>query len=279
MNRWSKDQRNNNVSERNLGVTRILAWLSLFWEKLWPLILPFCCVLALFLTVSFLGLWSAVPEYARIGLLGLFAAVALLSLYPLRGLQSPAAASVDGRIEQKSGLVHRPVTAQKDRRADLSGGEDAFSKALWSEHQKRMANSLSGLKSGLPVPCVASHDPYALRAFAGLLLFIGIIVGWGNWSNRVGDAFRSHRVEQFTQTGRIDAWVTPPAYTNRPPIFLNREVTAVTVPEGSEFFARTLDWDNPSLAILSGGNKTTGARDSGQRTKANAKGRRYQCQP
>ena len=41
---------------------------------------------------------------------------------------------------------------------------------------------------------LAERDPYALRAVAVLLLFMGAAAGWGQWGTRIGDAFRSHVV-------------------------------------------------------------------------------------
>ncbi len=134
-----------------------------------------------------------------------------------------------------------------------------MAKALWKEHQARMAKNLGNLKSGLPTPKIASHDPYALRALVGLMLFIGLSAGWGQWSSRIGDAFKTHSTTNHTQ-GRIDAWVTPPAYTNRPPIFLSRSKQRqsnqnainkpINVPEGSKLVVRVLDLEKPTLTLV-----------------------------
>ncbi|MEM9732046.1 MAG: TIGR02302 family protein [Pseudomonadota bacterium] len=238
----------------SLNRTRLLALLALSWERFWPLALPAFVVLALFFTVSWLGLWPMMGDALRLALLAVFGVAGIAALYPLGQMRLPTDGELDTRIERASALEHRPVTAQNDAlAADKPSSSDPMALALWEEHRRRMAAQLTGLKSGTPVPQVAKRDPYALRALAVLLLFVGFAAGWGQWSNRVGDAFVSH-AGVAAETGRVDAWVTPPPYTNRPPIFLaatgTETDTAVTVPEGSTIVVRVLDMDEPSLSLL-----------------------------
>ena len=239
---------------RNIRRTRWMAWASLVWERFWPLVLPALCVVALFLTVSWLGLWPMFGGIAQWVILGAFALAFLASLYPLSRLSLPDRESADSRIELKTALPHRPVTAQSDRLADIAGSDDPFALALWKESRKRAAENLDNLKAGVPVPAVAKRDPFALRAVVALLLFIGIMAGWGNLVGRIGDAFRSHDVVAAADMGRIDAWVKPPAYTNRPPIFLTKTSDETgktfTVPEGSEVVIRVLDLENASTVLV-----------------------------
>ena len=240
----------------------MLAWLAVVWERFWPLVLPLICVISVFFAVSWLGLWPSVSNQTRLILLGIIALLTGAALFPLRKFQLPKAAEIDTRIERISKLPHRPVTAQVDQLSPITGGsanKDPFSNALWAEHQRRMAGSLSNLKPGIPVPKIAARDPFALRALVPLLLFIGVLAGWGNWSTRVAEAFQSHN-SNTKIAGRIDAWVTPPAYTNRPPIFLSRlensadnPTKIITVPEGSELVVRVLGLENPTLTILQNG--------------------------
>ena len=240
------------MDSKKLRNTRILAWSAEFWERFWPCALPLVCIAALFLTVSWLGLWPAMPNQLRLALLAAFAVLTIAAMLPLRTFRLPDGAEIDTRIERSSLLDHRPVTAQVDNQALLTGSEDPFAKALWLEHRRRMAGKLDNLRAGTPVPKVASKDPFALRAIVALLLFIGFAAGWGNWSNRIGDAFRDHVDPIVATAGRIDAWLTPPAYTNRPPIFLGSKTTTATVPEGSELIVRLLDIATPALTITAG---------------------------
>ena len=242
-----------NSGIERLATTRGLAWSAEMWERLWPRLLPFVMVVCLFLIVSWLGLWPAMGSVLQSGLLVLFATGALAALYPLKTLTFPHPEEIDTRIERVSGLEHRPVTAQQDRPAGLAGNDDPFARALWDEHRRRMAGKLKGLRPGTPNPKVSRRDPYALRSIVALLFFVAFAAGWGEWSSRVGDAFRSHSNTQLASAGRIDAWLTPPAYTNRPPIFLAADTTSVTVPEGSEIVVRVLGIIDPSVSLIDAG--------------------------
>ena len=111
---------------RNLKRTRRMAWWSLVWERFWPLVLPSLCVVALFLTVSGLGLWPVFGNIAQWIVLGAFALAFLGSLYPLAKMRLPGREAADSRIELKTALPHRPVTAQSDNQADISGSDDPF---------------------------------------------------------------------------------------------------------------------------------------------------------
>ena len=238
-----------------LAPVRRFAWLALVWEQVWPLLLPVLGVVSLFLIVSWFGVWALLNDYVRIGFVLVFAGALLLALWNLRKLRLPTGGDADTRIERASHLDHRPVTAQEDSRSGVTGGDDPFAKALWEEHRRRMAQSLSGLKSGTPSPKVAHRDPYAIRALVALALFVAFGMGWNNWGARVADAFRSQPLSVLV-AGRVDVWVTPPAYTNKPPIFLKQsnstEQAVVTVPEGSELVVRVLKLDAPELVLLDG---------------------------
>ena len=58
---------------------------------------------------------------------------------------------------------------------------------------------------------------------------------------RIEDAFNA-RVARDAVSPRIDAWVTPPAYTGKPPVFLtadaNQAASTFTVPQGSDVSLR-----------------------------------------
>ena len=262
-------------SAAKLRGTRALAWLAESWERFWPCILPLACIVSIFLTVSWLGLWPSMSSHVRLALLAAFAILAIAALMPLRAFKLPSRAEIDTRIERNSLLDHRPVTAQMDNQAQVAGSDDPFAVALWAEHRRRMALKLDNLRAGPPVPKVAARDPFALRAICVLLLFVGFAAGWGNWSARIGDAFRDHVDPIAAVAGRIDAWLTPPAYTNRPPVFLGNNFSAATVPEGSVLVVRLLDIAEPALTITpqEGGNSEklnpeTLAAESGKKTKS-----------
>ena len=236
---------------RRLSRTRAAVRGVIVVERLWPLVLPLVVVASLFLTLSWAGAFRFMPDWARIATAAVLALAALAAFVPLRRFRPPGAAEVDRRIEWANGLEHAPVRTQTDTLSETS--RDAFAQALWREHQKRMAERLDGLAGDLPRTDVPERDPWGLRAAAALALVVAFAFSYGPLGGSLGDAFRaSARAEAVP--ARIDAWVTPPAYTGRAPLFL----TAVeggaepvyTVPAGSEIAVRiaggsggeTLSW-------------------------------------
>ncbi|RWB04440.1 MAG: TIGR02302 family protein [Mesorhizobium sp.] len=221
-----------------LALSRLATWVSMMVERGWPLLLPLVIVASLFLSISWLGLFSRLPDMARIGLIAAFAIGALAALYPLRFFRLPGAAEIDRRIEAANQLLHSPVLVQTDR---PSGRESSFSQALWREHQKRMAGKLDNLGADLPRTRVPERDPWGLRAVAALLLVTAFAFSFGPTGGRISDGFNAHGARDIVPP-RIDAWVTPPAYTGKPPIFLtadaNQAIPTFTVPEGSDVSLR-----------------------------------------
>ena len=100
-----------------------------------------------------------------------------------------------------------------------SGQGGAFAEALWREHQRRMAASLGGVGGDLPRTRVPERDPWGLRAAAALLLATAFAFSFGPLGGRVADGFQAHGWMEAVPP-RIDAWVTPPAYTGKAPVFL-----------------------------------------------------------
>ncbi|WP_192258287.1 TIGR02302 family protein [Mesorhizobium caraganae] len=226
-----------------LALSRLATRVSMTVERGWPLLLPLLIVASLFLSLCWLGLFPRLPDVARIVLVVAFGIAALAALYPLRFFKLPSAAEVDRRIETANQLQHSPVLVQTDR---PSGKESIFSQALWREHQKRMADKLGDLGADLPRARVPERDPWGLRAVAALLLVTAFAFSFGPSGGRLSDGFRAHAARDIVPP-RIDAWVTPPAYTGKPPIFLTTPVidnnakqaaATFTVPQGSDVSLR-----------------------------------------
>jgi len=194
-------------------------------ERGWPLVLPLLVVVSLFLSLSWLGLFRALPDLPRLGLVAIFGLAAVAALYPLRFYRHPSTEEIDRRIERANKLAHTPVLVQSDKLAAKDGTQGgAFAEALWREHQRRMAASLRGVGGDYPDTRVPERDPWGLRAAAALLLVTAFAFSFGPFGGRLGDGFRAHSWFE-TIPPRIDAWVTPPAYTGRAPVFLTSAAT------------------------------------------------------
>ncbi|RWM10144.1 MAG: TIGR02302 family protein [Mesorhizobium sp.] len=242
-----------------LALSRLATRASMVFERGWPLVLPLLIVISLFLSFSWFGLFPRLPDLARIGLLILFALAGLAALYPLRFFGRPSAAEVDRRIEAANQLLHSPVQVQTDR---PSGTESIFSQALWREHQKRMAERLSSIGADRPRSRVPDYDRWGLRAVAGLLFVTALAFSFGPFGGRVSDGLVG-RAARDTVPPRIDAWVTPPAYTGKAPLFLtadaNQAIQTFSVPQGSDV----------SLRVTGGsGEETLSYADAGGNARA-----------
>jgi len=223
---------------RSLRRSRLVVRAAIIIERIWPLILPFLLVLALFLAASWFGLFRGVQDQIRLGLLAIFALGGLGALALLRRFRFPTAAEVDRRVEAANQLAHTPVQVQFEQ---PGGKADSFGDALWREHQKRMADKLRGLGADTPRPRVPERDPWALRSVAALLVATAFAYSFGSTGGRVSDAFQAG-AGIATIPPRIDAWITPPGYTGKAPIFLtseaHRDTKNFTVPAGSELALR-----------------------------------------
>ncbi len=217
------------------------ARLALLWEQVWPLIAPFPVHAGLFAALSWFGLWRIASAPVRVVILALFAAAILWFAAHAWRFAWPSRAAAFARVEQATGELHRPATAFTDRLA--SPPDDPMGQALWEAHRRRMLASLDRLKAGLPAPRLAARDPYALRFLVLLLFVVGFVMAGPERIARLGEAFRGGE-STAAAIARIDAWVTPPSYTGRPPIFLTGETakppgTQYSVPVGSVVTVRT----------------------------------------
>jgi uncharacterized protein (TIGR02302 family) len=205
---------------------RALARLIIGAERLWVLVLPLLVIVALFLSLAWFGYFRMVPDWARLTTLGLLAVGAIGSLALVSRFRMPRDSEVDRHLETHNHIAHQALSAQEDELVS----DQPFARALWEEHRRRMAATIDRLGVGLPRPDTPRRDPLALRAIPVLLLFVALAYSQSNQAGRIGDAFVSHAVSNAPAV-RIDAWVAPPAYTKRAPLFL----TASNAPTASRF--------------------------------------------
>jgi uncharacterized protein (TIGR02302 family) len=232
--------------------TRSMTRAAMVVERGWPLVLPILLVAGLFLSVSWFGLFRVAPDWLRIGLTVLFGLAALAALFPLRVFRMPTEAEIDRRIEQANGLMHTPVLVQTDR---PGGNADDFSQALWREHQRRMAEKLAGVSADAPRPNMPERDPWAIRAAVALIFVVALAFSSSPNGGSVADAFRPAAMREAVPP-RIDAWVTPPSYTGRAPIFLTSGGDTGAGETGTEHF-RIPENSQLALRVTGGSGKET----------------------
>jgi uncharacterized protein (TIGR02302 family) len=211
------------------------ARLNLLWEAVWPVVAAVIALAALFTALSWLDVWRALPTPLRLLAVAAFAAAVAARIAALGRIRLPTRAAAFARVELATGATHHPATAFRDRLA--TDARDPASRALWSAHRLRLLGALQRVRAGAPMPRLAEHDPYALRYLIALIFVVGFFVAGEQRPDRLADAFRGGALAAAAPA-RIDAWVTPPAYTGRPPIFLSGEAVkpdgdTYSVPAGS----------------------------------------------
>lgn len=208
---------------KRVAMRRFSARAVLFAERLAPMLVLPLSVLAFFLCFAWFGIYRHIPDWLRWTSLFVLVFAFLASLLPLARLRWPGIAEADRLLEERNGLPHQPVSVQDQKPAI----DTPFARALWKEHQARMAARIASLHAGLPKPDVTRQDPWALRSIPVLLLVTAFGFSFSNSAGSIADAFQERQETGRTDPGlRIDAWVTPPSYTGRAPVFLtNRDTT------------------------------------------------------
>ncbi|HSI41430.1 MAG TPA: TIGR02302 family protein [Xanthobacteraceae bacterium] len=257
------------AAARQLSVAVRRARGAIMWERTWPALAAVGTAAGIFLIASWAGLWLVLPPIGRLIGVGLTGALLVVALLPALRIRSASRLEALGRLDRESRLPHRPATALADHLA--SRPDDPVAIALWRAHIGRMAEQMSRLRAGLPRPRLAALDPRAVRALVLLGLVATFFMAPGDHVRRMSAAF-----DWSTSTPpapyRIDAWVTPPAYTGRAPVMLPglrsdetaqaapdagvqaaaQTASALTVPVGSELIVRVTGLDDTPVRIEGG---------------------------
>jgi len=247
------------VSRLRLGQALQRAQYAIAWERCWPHLARLLTVAGLFLVASWAGLWLALPFVARAIGLAAFAAAGLWAVFPLLRFRWPSREQALSRLDRGSGIRHRPATALTDTLAT----QDPVAQALWQAQRERTLASIRRIRAGLPSPRLSIHDPWALRALVAVLLVAAYVAAGDERLLRTQAAFDWNGVLSPPNI-RVDAWVTPPLYTGKPPIILsaaNKEAALpadgpLPVPAGSTLLVRS---SGGTLDVVAGGGVTEAA--------------------
>jgi hypothetical protein len=229
---------------------------AIAWERAWPGLARVLSVVGLFLVASWAGLWLALPFAGRAIGIGLFALATLAAFYPFVRFRWPSREEALGRLDRGTGIRHRPATAL----TDTLQSSDPIAQALWREQRERTLASIKRIRAGLPSPRLPLHDPWALRALVMVMLAAAYFAAGDERMLRIAAAFDWNGVLAPANV-RVDAWVTPPAYTGKPPVILsaNRDAaspdsgSALSVPAGSTLLVRS---SGGTIDVVVGGGVT-----------------------
>ena len=229
---------------------------AIAWERAWPGIARVLSVVGLFLVASWAGLWLGLPFLARAIGVGLFALAAVAALFPFTRFRWPTREEALGRLDRGTGIRHRPATAL----TDTLSTKDPIAQALWQEQRERTLASIKRIRAGLPSPRLPIHDPWALRALVMVMLAAAYFAAGDERAMRIAAAFDWNGVLAPANV-RVDAWVTPPAYTGKPPVILSANKDAASpdsgaplpVPSGSTLLVRS---SGGTIDVVVGGGVT-----------------------
>ncbi|WP_300540625.1 DUF4175 family protein [Maricaulis sp.] len=213
----------------------LVALFALLWERSVPLLWPGLAWLAAFAILSLLGLWDWIGDpWRALYALSTLMAAAWLTWRGLHSFAWPTRDEIARRVEEDSGIEARPHEALADEPVE----RDPVARSVWSEHRNRMARRLAGAHARRPRAAWARTDVWALRGVFAVLVASAWLIAGPAARDRLGEAFSLTPIIAGGETLGVDAWIDPPAYTGRAPVFLAADEHSAHVPEGSTFVAR-----------------------------------------
>ena len=206
------------------------AKLRLYWEVYAPTLAPGFLAVALFTLGASLGIWQWIGDPIRLIALLVTLVFVVRSVHRAVSLRRPTHSDARRRVETDSGQAHRPLDVLDDR--------PALAAEVWPSHQKKALSQARKLRRASPRPTLSPIDPYYLRIIAPALLILASLYMAGFSFERLRRAVTPSwqspiRASQVS----YEAWIDPPSYTGRPPIYF-KDGANVAAPQGSEFVAR-----------------------------------------
>src|SRR5882724_8411847 len=251
---------------------------TILWERLWPALASLGVAIGIFLSASWAGLWLVLPPMGRA--IALFVLIVLIAVaaVPLFRFRLPSTFDGLRRLDRGSGLAHRPATTLADEIA--TGEQDQVSLALWRAHVEQALRAADALKAGTPRPRLHLFDPIAVRALVVLLVAATFFAASGERVRRITAAFDWAGVVQ-AKNFRVDAWVTPPTYTGKPPLILpgiragepHQAAVVQTVPTGSVLVIRASGASG--LEVVTSGGLAAASREGAPTPPAGTEEHRY----
>lgn len=221
---------------------------ALWWERAWPPLWPPVGVLGAYSTLALLGLfdtWDLLPAWSA--LLTTLGTAGYLAFRNRDWLAKPSREEGLRRLEEMNNLPHRPLSTYEDQAAAGTGSDQ-----LWAAHRQWLRDRIKALRAKWPSPGLAAHDPYALRGALVVCLVAAFAIAGPLSADRLAQGF----FPGFTSAGslgQVDAWITPPEYTGRPPVFLQQTANNILeVPEGSEITAHVFGGSRPKISLGTG---------------------------
>lgn len=236
--------------DRLVGLSR----LAMAWEALWRIASAAAAIVALYLAVSWFGLWAEVPPLARMAGTALFGLLLLLAVRRALRRWDLSRRQALVRLDRASGDPHAVATSLDDAPANAV---DPATAALWRVHRARLAARIAGLRVAAPSPRAVDVDRVAWRAGAALLALVALVHAGPNWKPRLLSGFDWRSGANAGPAYRVDAWIDPPPYTGKAPILISgggarAERRKFAAPVGSTVVVRATGPSAPDVSVEGG---------------------------
>ncbi len=235
----------------------------LFWERLWPALLPAVAPVFLFSVLSLFGVWRGAPaglHWAAIALA--LAATLYLAFRYFAGIEWPSRREALIRLEEDGRARHAPLRALEDK-PFAGDADDPF----WRAHLAESARRARSARLDKPKATVDARDPFALRFAAVGLLVVALVVAGDERGARLAEGLRPSGILK-DGLSVADLWIEPPAYTGKAPIYLLRAGEPLSglrdqmnAPEGSTVVAQINSALPHRLSFETGNGETAAERD------------------
>lgn len=205
----------------------------------WPLASLIALIAAAIAFGAIEGLTALPPQARRAVIWGAGALVAAALIGGLIRLRPVRRSSVEARLDAT--LPGRPLAGLRDHAAL---GTDGFGEALWLAHRQRLRAVADQARPVAASPDLPRRDPFALRLVALTALAMAVIFGQPARLLDLASLMRGgpQAPPAATAAASWEGWATPPAYTGKPAVYLNRlEGTGLDLPEGSRIALRFYD--------------------------------------
>ena len=227
--------------ESKIARTKGALWRLSAARAFWPL----AVFVTIFFVMALTGLLDGVSEkLASIALVIFLAGLLPLVWFGASRYRKPERAEAIRLLDRQSEL--RPLSALQDRPAR----PDASGVALWRAHETDLTDAARRLNAPDFSAEWRASDPLYLRFILPALLAVVAFMSFSVAGERLSRAFSPDVGSLFgAENIRIEAWITPPEHTGKPPVFLAADAAPVRVPAGSELTVRAQAPSAPNLII------------------------------
>lgn len=207
-----------------------LARIRLVWERYVPIAAVPALALSILLILTWLGLWEVAGDPFRILAVLITVGLIVRAVLAARRVRFPSQSHARRRLERTAGLSHRPLDTLVDA--------PVLAPDLWPAHVVQAQASADTIRRVGRTPTLSPMDRYGLRIIMPMALGLALFLSWGLSVERVRHALSPTLHAPTNPYGlSFEAWVDPPDYTGRPPIYAQGD-GVIRAPVGSTLVVR-----------------------------------------